>query len=61
MPICDTTTPFGSGRPLVRCTLPMGRDILWSRVILLQVKLICLFEGKSGARSSGNSSSISVY
>ena len=38
-----------------------GRDILWPSMILLQIRLTCLFEGKSGASSHGNSSSISIY
>ena len=37
-----------------------GRDILWPSVILLQVRLTCLLEGKSGASCQSNSSSISV-
>ena len=51
---------FGSGWTSVRCT-PLARDFLWPSVILLQVSLTCLFEGKSGASSHGNSSSISIY
>ena len=52
---------FVSGWPVVRCTPTMGRDILWPSVSLLQVRLICLFEGKSGASSHSNSSSMSGY
>ena len=40
---------------------PSGRDILWPSVIILQVRLTCLFEGKSGASSQNNFSSISIY
>ena len=52
---------FVSGWPLVRCTPTMGRDILWPSVILLQVRLTSLFEGKSGVSSNSNSSSMSRY
>ena len=51
---------FGLGWPTVRCT-PTARVILWPSVILLQVRLTCLFAGKSGASSHSNSSSISIY
>ena len=64
----DTT--FGSWWHLVRslCQVdmlsehnPLARDILWPSVILLQVRLTCALEGKSGASSHSNSSSISIY
>ena len=52
--------PLWSGWP-VGCT-PPGKDILWPSGILLQVRLICLLKGKSGASGHSNSSSIySIY
>ena len=51
---------FQSGWPLVNVPL-MDRQIFWPNKILLQVRLTCLLEGKSGASSHHNSSSISIY
>ena len=57
---CDTTVPAGQVG-LWSDVPPMGRDMRVPSVILLQVNLTCLLEGKSGASSHGNSSSICIY
>ena len=62
----DILWPSDTTAPLCQVVLwsdvpPMGRDILWPSVILLQVRLTCLCEGKSGARSHSNSSTMNIY
>ena len=58
---CDTTAPFCQVALWSDVPPTMGRDILWPSVILLQVMLTCLFEGKSGGSSCSNSISMSGY
>ena len=56
---CDTISPLGQVD--LWSDVPLARDILWPSVILLQIRLTCLFESKFGASSHHNSSSISIY